>query len=38
MQAPVVDAGYLKEVEAARRAIRGLIVEKQCAPLLLRLS
>ena len=38
MQAPTVDAGYLKEIERARRDLRSLIAEKKCAPLMLRLA
>ncbi|GJP39276.1 hypothetical protein CLOM_g23665 [Closterium sp. NIES-68] len=38
MQAPTVDAEYLKEIESVRRDLRALIAEKNCAPLMLRLA
>eukprot|EP00898_Chlorokybus_atmophyticus_P001942 jgi/Chlat1/2749/Chrsp187S02929 len=38
MAGPVVDAAYLKSIENARRDIRALIVNKQCAPILVRLA
>nr|AAD43334.1 ascorbate peroxidase [Zantedeschia aethiopica] len=38
MAAPVVDAGYLKEVDKARRDLRALIASKNCAPVMLRLA
>lgn len=34
----VVDAEYLKQIEAARKDLRSLIVSKQCAPIMLRLA
>lgn len=33
-----VDAEYLRDVEGARRDLRDLIIAKQCAPIMLRLS
>ena len=33
-----VDAGYVKEIEEARRDLRSLITNKKCAPLMLRLA
>lgn len=33
-----MDGDYLREVEAARRELRALIAEKNCAPLMLRLA
>eukprot|EP00249_Psilotum_nudum_P028814 c38746_g1_i1 orf=350-1234(-) len=38
MPAPVVDAAYWKGVEKARRELRALIAEKNCAPIMLRLA
>ncbi|KAF8405411.1 hypothetical protein HHK36_010317 [Tetracentron sinense] len=38
MAAPVVDAGYLKEIDKARRDLRALIANKNCAPIMLRLA
>nr|CAD1830525.1 unnamed protein product [Ananas comosus var. bracteatus] len=38
MAAPVVDAGYLKEIDKARRDLRALIASKNCAPIMLRLA
>ncbi|KAH7440083.1 hypothetical protein KP509_04G090500 [Ceratopteris richardii] len=38
MPAPVVDQAYLKAVEKARRGLRALIAEKNCAPIMLRLA
>ncbi|WOL13427.1 putative L-ascorbate peroxidase 4 [Canna indica] len=38
MAAPVVDADYLKEIERARRDLRALISQKNCAPIMLRLA
>ncbi|KAK9064993.1 hypothetical protein SSX86_016376 [Deinandra increscens subsp. villosa] len=35
---PVVDAEYLKEIERARRDLRALISNKNCAPIMLRLA
>ncbi|KAL5986044.1 L-ascorbate peroxidase 3 [Asimina triloba] len=35
---PVVDAEYLKDVEKARRDLRALIANKNCAPIMLRLA
>lgn len=34
----VVDAEYLKQIEKARRLLRGLISSTQCAPIMLRLA
>ncbi|KAL4365762.1 hypothetical protein AHAS_Ahas07G0138500 [Arachis hypogaea] len=34
----VVDAEYLKEVDKARRDLRALIANRNCAPLMLRLT
>ncbi|KMT09584.1 hypothetical protein BVRB_6g130400 [Beta vulgaris subsp. vulgaris] len=34
----MVNAGYLKEIERARRDLRALISAKQCAPIMLRLA
>eukprot|EP00252_Welwitschia_mirabilis_P015088 TRINITY_DN33223_c0_g1_i1.p1 TRINITY_DN33223_c0_g1~~TRINITY_DN33223_c0_g1_i1.p1 ORF type:complete len:291 (+),score=64.93 TRINITY_DN33223_c0_g1_i1:267-1139(+) len=36
--APTVDAAYLKSIEGARRELRALIAEKNCAPIMLRLA
>jgi len=36
--APVVDATYLKSIDKARRDLRALIAEKNCAPIMLRLA
>eukprot|EP00270_Netrium_digitus_P020947 TRINITY_DN877_c0_g1_i1.p1 TRINITY_DN877_c0_g1~~TRINITY_DN877_c0_g1_i1.p1 ORF type:complete len:299 (+),score=54.16 TRINITY_DN877_c0_g1_i1:72-968(+) len=36
--APVVDAAYRKDIDGARRDLRALISEKNCAPLILRLA
>uniref|UniRef100_A0A0C9QMK9 L-ascorbate peroxidase n=1 Tax=Wollemia nobilis TaxID=56998 RepID=A0A0C9QMK9_9CONI len=36
--APVVDAAYLKAIDKARRDLRALIAEKNCAPIMLRLA
>ncbi|TKY70323.1 L-ascorbate peroxidase 3 [Spatholobus suberectus] len=38
MAKPIVDAEYLNEIERARRDLRALISNKNCAPLLLRLA
>ncbi|KAF2312405.1 hypothetical protein GH714_034577 [Hevea brasiliensis] len=38
MAAPLVDAEYLKEIEKARRDLRGLMSSKNCAPIMLRLA
>lgn len=35
---PVVSEEYQKAVEKAKRKLRGLIAEKNCAPLMLRLA
>jgi L-ascorbate peroxidase len=35
---PTVSEGYLKAVDKAKRRLRGLIAEKNCAPLMLRLA
>lgn len=35
---PAVSEDYQKSIEKARRKLRGLIAEKQCAPLMLRLA
>jgi L-ascorbate peroxidase len=35
---PTVDAEYLKAVDKCRRKLRGLIAEKNCAPLMLRIA
>ncbi|GKV41433.1 hypothetical protein SLEP1_g48970 [Rubroshorea leprosula] len=35
---PVVDDEYLKEIEKARRDLRGVIYSKNCAPIMLRLA
>nr|PIM97425.1 L-ascorbate peroxidase [Handroanthus impetiginosus] len=34
----IVDSEYLKEVEKARRELRALIANKNCAPIMLRLA
>jgi L-ascorbate peroxidase len=34
----VVDAEYLKEIEKARRDLRALIANRNCAPIMLRLA
>lgn len=34
----VVDAEYLKQIEKARRDLRALIANRNCAPLMLRLA
>lgn len=36
--APVVDAAYLQSIDKARRDLRALIAEKNCAPIMLRLA
>ncbi|KAF7841199.1 L-ascorbate peroxidase 3 [Senna tora] len=38
MALPVVDTEYLKEIEKARRNLRALIANRNCAPLMLRLA
>ncbi|RDX79994.1 L-ascorbate peroxidase 3, partial [Mucuna pruriens] len=38
MTKPIVDAEYLKEIEKARRDLRALISNKNCAPIMLRLA
>ncbi|XP_047332097.1 L-ascorbate peroxidase 3-like [Impatiens glandulifera] len=38
MAVPVVDAGYLNEIEKVRRDLRALISYKNCAPIMLRLA
>ncbi|XP_062144791.1 L-ascorbate peroxidase 3-like [Alnus glutinosa] len=38
MDAPVVDAVYLKEIEKTRQDLRALISSKSCAPIMLRLA
>lgn len=38
MAASVVDAGYLNEIDKARRKLRALISSKNCAPIMLRLA
>ncbi|KAL6222256.1 hypothetical protein ACLB2K_005648 [Fragaria x ananassa] len=38
MAEPVVDAQYLKEIEKARRDLRALISNRNCAPIMLRLA
>uniref|UniRef100_A0A803NFC6 L-ascorbate peroxidase n=1 Tax=Cannabis sativa TaxID=3483 RepID=A0A803NFC6_CANSA len=38
MAFPVVDAGYLKEIDKARRDLRALISARSCAPVMLRLA
>lgn len=38
MAAPIVDAEYLKEITKARRELRSLIANKNCAPIMLRLA
>ncbi|MDK0882659.1 hypothetical protein P5F54_15310, partial [Clostridium perfringens] len=35
---PTVSAEYQKAVEKAKRKLRGLIADKKCAPLMLRLA
>jgi L-ascorbate peroxidase len=35
---PTVNEDYLKAVDKAKRKLRGLIVEKNCAPLMLCLA
>jgi len=35
---PTVSEDYLKAIEKAKRKLRGLIAEKNCAPLMLRLA
>ena len=35
---PTVSEDYQKSIEKAKRKLRGLIAEKQCAPLMLRLA
>lgn len=36
--APLVNAAYLKSIDKARRDLRALIAEKNCAPIMLRLA
>ncbi|XP_073026360.1 L-ascorbate peroxidase 3-like [Primulina eburnea] len=38
MAKPIVDSEYLKEIEKARRELRALISNKNCAPIMLRLA
>ncbi|KAJ4715993.1 Ascorbate peroxidase [Melia azedarach] len=38
MALPVVDTDYLKEIDKARRDLRALIAQKNCAPIMLRLA
>ncbi|XP_023529764.1 L-ascorbate peroxidase 3-like [Cucurbita pepo subsp. pepo] len=38
MALPVVDTEYLKEIEKARRDLRALIANRNCAPIMLRLA
>ena len=38
MAFPVVDTEYLKEIERARRDLRALIANRNCAPIMLRLA
>ncbi|KAI4297760.1 hypothetical protein L6164_037628 [Bauhinia variegata] len=38
MALPVVDTGYLREIEKARRDLRALISSRNCAPIMLRLA
>ncbi|CAL9228043.1 unnamed protein product [Arabidopsis halleri] len=38
MAAPIVDAEYLKAITKARRDLRSLIANKNCAPIMLRLA
>ncbi|XP_078440184.1 putative L-ascorbate peroxidase 4, peroxisomal [Wolffia australiana] len=38
MAAPIVDSAYLKEIDKARRELRALIANKNCAPIMLRLA
>ncbi|XP_010432358.1 PREDICTED: L-ascorbate peroxidase 3, peroxisomal-like [Camelina sativa] len=38
MATPIVDADYLKEITKARRDLRSLISNKNCAPIMLRLA
>eukprot|EP00271_Cylindrocystis_brebissonii_P014331 TRINITY_DN35653_c0_g1_i1.p1 TRINITY_DN35653_c0_g1~~TRINITY_DN35653_c0_g1_i1.p1 ORF type:complete len:304 (-),score=52.54 TRINITY_DN35653_c0_g1_i1:426-1337(-) len=38
LEAPVLDAAYLKTIDGARRELRSLIAEKNCAPIMLRLA
>ncbi|KFK30138.1 hypothetical protein AALP_AA7G221800 [Arabis alpina] len=38
MASPIVDAEYLKEINKARRDLRCLIANKNCAPIMLRLA
>jgi hypothetical protein len=38
MDAPVVDAVYLREIDKTRRDLRALISSKSCAPIMLRLA
>ncbi|EFJ08465.1 hypothetical protein SELMODRAFT_131845 [Selaginella moellendorffii] len=37
-EVPLVDDEYVMEIEEARQELRGMIVEKQCAPIMLRLA
>lgn len=38
MQAPVVDAAYREAIDGTRTALRSLLEEKNCAPIMLRLA
>ncbi|CAA2987427.1 L-ascorbate peroxidase 3, peroxisomal [Olea europaea subsp. europaea] len=38
MAKPIIDTEYLKEIEKARRELRALISNKNCAPIMLRLA
>lgn len=38
MALPVVDTEYLKEIDKARRHLRSLIANRNCAPIMLRLA
>lgn len=38
MAMPVVDTEYLKQIDKARRQLRGFIANKNCAPIMLRLA
>uniref|UniRef100_A0A7N0U6D4 Plant heme peroxidase family profile domain-containing protein n=1 Tax=Kalanchoe fedtschenkoi TaxID=63787 RepID=A0A7N0U6D4_KALFE len=38
MALPVVDAEYLKQIDKARRYLRALIAQRNCAPIMLRLA
>ncbi|ESQ53617.1 hypothetical protein EUTSA_v10025911mg [Eutrema salsugineum] len=38
MAAPIVDAEYLKQINKARRELRSLIANRNCAPIMLRLA